>query len=209
MPKKKQQEKATPAEKSAAQKNPQEGAPVAHCKFTRWVEAATLRPYPQNAQGHPEEQLKRLGANIKELGWRAPIAVSLRSGFVVRGHGRLAAALLAGWTHVPVDFQDYASDEAERADRIADNRLNELAVLDSDKLKEELLALDAVDFDLAFAGFTEEEAAKLFEEAAAPEDFAEKGETISTEHECPKCGYRWSGKSGGAEEPDGTEEEKD
>lgn len=32
------------------------------------------------------------------------------------------------------------------------------------------------------------------EEAKPPEDFAEYGENIQTEHSCPKCGYKWSGK---------------
>jgi len=32
------------------------------------------------------------------------------------------------------------------------------------------------------------------EAPAAPDDFAEYDESIDTQYECPKCGYRWSGK---------------
>jgi hypothetical protein len=29
----------------------------------------------------------------------------------------------------------------------------------------------------------------------APSEFPEADEDIETEHQCPKCGYEWSGKS--------------
>jgi hypothetical protein len=31
------------------------------------------------------------------------------------------------------------------------------------------------------------------EDVAPPDDFKEVDENIETEHECPKCGYKWSG----------------
>ena len=38
------------------------------------------------------------------------------------------------------------------------------------------------------------EAEQEAEEVAPPDDFKEYDEDIETEHVCPKCGYRWSGK---------------
>jgi hypothetical protein len=44
---------------------------------------------PRNPNVHPERQIELLAKIISAQGWRAPITVSTRSGFVVRGHGRL------------------------------------------------------------------------------------------------------------------------
>jgi hypothetical protein len=56
----------------------------------------------------------------------------------VRGHGRLEAAKRLGLSKVPVDYQDYETDELERADRIADNRIAELSLTDIENLEAEL-----------------------------------------------------------------------
>jgi hypothetical protein len=66
---------------------------------------------------------------IEAQGWRAPITISNRSGLVVRGHGRLLAALAIKKKMVPVDYQDYDSDSAEMADLMADNKIAELSDL--------------------------------------------------------------------------------
>jgi ParB-like chromosome segregation protein Spo0J len=46
-------------------------------------------------------------------------------GNVLAAHGRILAALLLGWTEVPVIFVDYLSESQARAFMIADNRLTE------------------------------------------------------------------------------------
>lgn len=68
-----------------------DGIPV-YCAHDAVVPVSEMRPNPKNPNTHPEEQLKRLGAIIRGAGWRNPITVSTRSGLIVRGHGRLAAA---------------------------------------------------------------------------------------------------------------------
>ena len=68
-----------------------DGIPV-YCAHDAVVSVSEMRPNPKNPNTHPEEQLKRLGAIIRGAGWRNPITVSTRSGLIVRGHGRLAAA---------------------------------------------------------------------------------------------------------------------
>lgn len=106
-----------------------------HCAHTSLVDPNTLKPNPRNPNKHSAHQIQLLAAIIKEQGWRAPITVSKRSGLVVRGPGRLEAALLLGCECVPVDFQEYASEAEELADLLADNRLAELAEIDQDDLK--------------------------------------------------------------------------
>ena len=50
-----------------------------------------------------------------------------------------------------------------------------------------------IGFDLSLTGFDGPELEALFKEPEAPESFATYDEDIETEHECPKCGYRFSG----------------
>jgi len=128
------------------------GIPV-YCAHDKIVPVAELKPNPKNPNHHPKDQINLLAKIIKEQGWRQPITVSTRSGLVVKGHGRLMAALHVGIDSAPVDYQDYASDAAEHADLIADNRLAELAEIDEPELVELLSALDG-EIDMELAGFT-------------------------------------------------------
>ena len=137
-----------------------------HCSHTALVNPNKLKPNPDNPNRHSAHQIQILAAIIEEQGWRAPITVSKRSGLIVRGHGRLEAALLMGCDVVPVDEQDYASEAEELADLLADNRLSELAELDEGDLKRVIERLRGADpeFDVELTGFMEDEIAKLFNE---------------------------------------------
>ena len=147
-----------------------------YCAHTRLADPNSLKPNPANPNRHSAHQIQLLASIIQEQGWRNPITVSNRSGLIVRGHGRLEAALLIGCETVPVDEQDYASEAEELADLLADNRLAELAELDEDELKRLLKSIQEADpnFDLELTGFAEDEIRKLFDD----EDPAEDLETI-------------------------------
>lgn len=90
-----------------------------HCAYTDLVDITSVVPNPRNPNHHSDKQVELLAKVIKAQGWRAPITVSNRSGFIVRGHGRLMAAQLLGLDTVPIDRQDYESEAAEYADLIA------------------------------------------------------------------------------------------
>lgn len=124
-----------------------------HCAYTEVIDPALLTPNPRNPNHHPKKQIELLAKIIQSQGWRAPVTVSNRSGFVVRGHGRLQAALLLG-CKVPIDRQEYASEAEEWADLIADNRIAELAEIDHDELAGLLHELDGMDFDTDLTGYT-------------------------------------------------------
>lgn len=134
-----------------------------HCAYTDLVDPKSLVPNPKNPNRHSAAQIALLAGVMEQTGWRAPITVSARSGLVVRGHGRLEAALLLGFTQVPVDRQAYASEAEELADLVADNRLAELAELDESALAGLLRELRTVGHDLQLAGFTDADVAKLLD----------------------------------------------
>lgn len=128
-----------------------------YCAYDEMVDIDKLVPNPRNPNKHPQKQIDLLAKIIKYQGWRVPITVSKRSGFVVRGHGRLMAAQKLGLEKVPVDFQDYANEAEEWADLIADNRIAELAEMDDTMLKDLLQEIDTGAIDMELTGFTAEE----------------------------------------------------
>ena len=82
--------------------------------------------------------------------------VSTRSGMIVSGHGRYQAAWILRCP-VPVDFQDYASEEEELADLTADNRIAELAENDEEMLAEILAEINLSDLPIEMTGYTDED----------------------------------------------------
>ena len=121
-----------------------------HCAHTALVDPNTLKPNPVNPNRHSAHQIQLLASIIQEQGWRNPVTVSKRSGLIVRGHGRLEAALLIGCAKIPVDEQDYGSEAEELADLLADNRLSELAELDEDDLRRVLKSIGDADPSFSF-----------------------------------------------------------
>ena len=129
------------------------------CAFDEAVKIEDVKPNPKNPNMHPDEQIELLAAVIQKRGWRSPVTVSTRSGLVVRGHGRLMAAIHAGMTHVPVDFQHYDSEDAEMADLVADNKIAELAEMDERMLAEIFASIDPD--ETALTGYTDDEILKI------------------------------------------------
>jgi ParB-like chromosome segregation protein Spo0J len=163
-----------------------------YCSHTEMRDPVSLVEHPRNYNTHPAEQIRLLAKIIKHQGWRNPITVSKRSGYVVKGHGRLAAAMLLKCEEVPIDLQDYKDEASELADMIADNRIAELAEADQDALKGLLLDETFNDFDIELTGFSSESLSLDHKELESPEDFKEFDENLETNHTCPKCGYEWS-----------------
>lgn len=156
------------------------GIPV-FCAHDAIVPIEKVIPNPKNPNTHPAEQIKLLGRIIQAAGWRQPITVSNRSGFIVKGHGRLLAAKKAGLTEVPVDYQEYANEAEEYADLIADNRLAELSEIDTELLADIFQDIDLSEIPAELTGYTESEINAL---TAALAD--ELDETVSEEVPVPE-----------------------
>jgi hypothetical protein len=123
------------------------------CRYDELAPIGALCPNPKNPNRHPKKQIERLAKIIAETGFRACVTVSRRSGFIVKGHGRLEAAKHLKLSAVPVEFQNYPDEAAEMADLLADNRIAELAELDMEGVGEILTELAEIDFDIELTGF--------------------------------------------------------
>lgn len=164
--------------------------PPIHCAHARLVDIAELVPNPRNPNRHPDKQVALLAKIIRHQGWRAPVVVSKRSGFIVAGHGRLEAAKLLGLQSVPVDYQDFATEADEWAHVIADNRIAELAETDGAILKELLTELDTGAFDMDLSGFDAGELERVVN--SYPELPANAANGMGKTCKCPKCGTEFS-----------------
>ena len=142
-----------------------------HCTHNQMVELSELKPHPKNRNKHPKEQIERLAKILKYQGWRYPVKVSKLSGFVTSGHGRIDAAKLNGWTSVPVNFQDYESEEQEYADVQADNAIASWAEMDLSSIHTDLPEMEPFDLDLlGIKGFELDPEPGKTDEDAIPEN---------------------------------------
>ena len=153
------------------------------------IAVADLSLDPSNVRKHSRRNLDAIKASLRKFGQQKPIVVDAK-GIVLAGNGTLTAAKELGWTEIQATRTDLAGVEAT-AFAIADNRTAELAEWD-DSLTDVLKSLSEEGFDLSDIGFAADDI-KDIEEKIPPNEFTEVDENIETEHNCPKCGYKWSG----------------
>lgn len=166
------------------------------CTCTEMVSVDKLVEHPRNPNKHGEKQIVLLAKIIKNQGFRRPIVVSRRSGFVIVGHGRLQAAKYLGMESVPVDYQNYENEAAEWADMVADNKIATMADFDNEALAEMFEELD--DFDEELFGMAQDDVDKLMGRVERAEQ-ANKAQEIQLDvfgeekfdHVCPRCGFRF------------------
>ena len=129
-----------------------------HCKHTKMEDIVNLVPHPQNPNKHSDKQIALLAKVIRHTGWRSPIIVSKKTGFVIAGHGRLEAAKLLEVTEVPIEEQTFKNEAEEYAHLVADNRIAELSNLSADLTLDILKKLKEDDsYDLELTGYTDDE----------------------------------------------------
>lgn len=153
------------------------------CAYDEIIDIGKAVPNPKNPNSHPQKQIELLSKIIKAQGWRQPITISNRSGLIVKGHGRLQAAIMLGADKIPVDFQNYGSEAEEIADLTADNRIAELADMSTTMLADILADFDTGEMPLELTGYTEEDMEQILA-AIAGEDNAEPNDQ-DNEHEQP------------------------
>ena len=115
---------------------------------------AALRDNPRNARTHSPKQVAQIAASISEFGFITPILVD-KTGEIIAGHGRVAAAKSLGLKTVPCVRIEHLTKAQKRAFILADNRIAENAGWDNELLALELQDLSApeLDFDVTLTGF--------------------------------------------------------
>jgi DNA modification methylase len=118
------------------------------------VPVADLKTYGANARVHSPKQVAEIAASIRIFGFNNPVLVD-KTGSIIAGHGRVAAAKLLGLEFVPVIRLEHLTDAQKRAYILADNKLAEKAGWDREILAIELQHLTTLDldFDVTVTGF--------------------------------------------------------
>lgn len=161
----------------------------------------SVRPHPKNPR---QGDVGAISESIEANGFYGAIVVQRSTGFVLAGNHRLMAARAQGLSEVPCVWVDVDDERAVKI-LLADNRTNDLASY-NDSVLAELLADLANTSDLTGTGYDGDDLDALIASMAKtvipPDSFPEVDENIKTEHQCPKCGYAWSGGRGGSVDPE-------
>jgi hypothetical protein len=121
---------------------------------------SSLKPFKRNARTHAKEQIRRIAESIQEWGFTIPILIDEESG-IIAGHARAEAAKILGLEEVPVIVASGWTEAQKRAYVLADNQLHITnSGWDGGLLKDELIALEGLDFDLSKIGFSVPELAQ-------------------------------------------------
>ena len=118
------------------------------CAHTKLENVDILVENPRNPNKHSQRQIDLLAKIIDYQGQRSPIVISKTSGFITKGHGRLAAIKQLGWEKCAIDIQEYDNEAQEYADLVADNKIAELAEHDDIMMIEGIKDLKIEDFEL-------------------------------------------------------------
>ena len=143
-----------------------------------------LREYPRNPRKN-DAAVDRMCASIREFGFKIPV-LARSDGEVVDGHLRLKAARKLGITEIPVILCDEWTPAQVKAFRLMVNRSVTWADWDEELLREELLALKDLEFDLDLTGFEDEELARLLAAQDAIEGLTDEN-SIPELTETPVC----------------------
>lgn len=158
-----------------------------------------LTPYEKNARTHPPAQIAKLAASIREYGFIVPCLID-KNNVIIAGHGRVLGAKEAGHRLAPCIRAEHLSDAQVRGFRLLDNRVQQDSSWLDDLLKDELSALQELDFDLSLTGFEDRELQALLVDDADLERAEEtppvpenpvtvKGDVwlLGAKAMCPKC----------------------
>lgn len=146
-----------------------------------------IKPNPKNRNNHSKEQIERLCKIIMYQGFRNPLIISNRSGYLVAGHGRLLAAKELGIKEVPVIYQDFDDEDQEYTAAVSDNAISSWAELDLSGINADIPELGPFDIDLL--GIKDFTVVPEFE----PGTLEDQGKLDEKKPvECPNCGHKFT-----------------
>lgn len=117
-----------------------------------------VRRHPHNPR---RGSVPAIRESISANGWYGAVIAQRSTGYILAGNHRYEAARLEGAEQIPVLWLD-VDDEAARRILVADNRTNDLAGYDDDRLKDLLEQVLADDHSLRGTGYTDDDLHRFF-----------------------------------------------
>ena len=118
-------------------------------------------PYANNARTHSKEQINKLRAIYRGIGYGDPVEVD-ENFTILSGHGRVEAAKAEGMTELPYVMLTGMTEAEKKAYILAVNRSALDAGWDEELLAVEIDALQEMGFDMSLTAFDEKELAALY-----------------------------------------------
>jgi DNA modification methylase len=148
-----------------------------------------IRPYPNNPR-HNDLAVDVVADSIREYGFLQPLVVD-RDFVIVVGDTRYKAAHKLGLNEIPVHVAKDLTPEQIKAYRLADNQSATFSFWNEERLIQELLELQQLNFDLAKTAFPQEELTRLLEPPGSegltdPDEIPELPDQATTQ-----CGDLW------------------
>ena len=110
-----------------------------------------LQMYENNPRKN-SDAVQYVANSIQNFGFKVPIIID-KNNMIVCGHTRYKAARRLKMAKVPCIMADDLSEDQIRAFRLADNKVAEMSTWDYDRLEQEFMLLDPLEFDIADFGF--------------------------------------------------------
>ena len=127
------------------------------------LKLSEIIPYENNARKN-DKAVKDVAESIKQCGYIAPIIVD-ENNVILAGHTRYKALKKLGYKEVTVRKVSGLTEEQKRKYRLLDNKTNELAEWDFEKLKDEIDGLDFSEFDIDWGIEEDTETISVIEDA--------------------------------------------
>lgn len=126
------------------------------------IKLSELKPYENNPRKN-DSAVDAVMESIRQCGYVAPIIVD-ENNVILAGHTRYKALKKLNYKEAERVVKSGLTDEQKRKYRLLDNKTNEFAEWDLDKLAEELDGLDFGDFDFGFDLGEDEESREITED---------------------------------------------
>lgn len=125
---------------------------MSHTESIEELDPRTLKPHPNNSRLHPSEQLAALVNSFRQFGFNGLVIID-EEGFILAGHGRTQAAVMAELPTVTCKRVSGWSEDKKRAFVIADNQTALMSEWDEAMLLHEVQHLaNSSDIDLGQFG---------------------------------------------------------
>lgn len=125
------------------------------------IQTSQIVPYENNPRDN-EKAVDYVMESITNFGFRVPIIID-KNNVIVCGHTRYKAALRLNMELIPCIIVTDLTQEQIKAFRIADNKVAEKSKWNELLLKDELQALQTLNFDIASIGFDNWEIEQMLE----------------------------------------------